>query len=74
MRPQKFDNWESIQNYGFITILTEFGNFLPDSKIYKVFEQYFSIVEIEYFDIEQTIKDLGYLKSDLHFKSCRKIF
>ena len=74
MRPQKFDSWESIENYGFVTLLTEFGNFLPGSEVYRVFEPYFSVVEIEYFDIEQTIRSLGYLRSDLKFTSCQKNF
>lgn len=74
MRPQKVDRWESIQNYNFVTILTEFGEFIPSNEIYRVFEPYFFTAKIEYFDINKSIYDSGYLESDLHFKSCRKIF
>lgn len=74
MRVQKIDTWDAIQDYNSVTILTKFGKFLPESKIYQAFEPYFYRATIKYFDIDKSIKEAGYLNSDLHIQSCEKVF
>jgi len=74
MHVQKVEHWDAVQDYDSVTLLTEFGKFLPESKIYRIFKPYFFTATINYFNIKKSIIDAGYLESDLYLESCAKTF
>ena len=55
MHVQKVEHWDAVQDYDSATLLTEFGRFLPESKIYRIFKPYFFTATINYFNIKKSI-------------------